>query len=42
VCAAAQAIADAVPDAERDAQHVVPDVFDEHLVPAVARAVVNA
>ena len=41
-CAAAQAIADAVPDDERDAHHIVPDVFDEHLVPAVARAVMNA
>ena len=41
-CAAAQAIADAVPDDERDAHHIVPDVFDEQLVPAVARAVMNA
>jgi malate dehydrogenase (oxaloacetate-decarboxylating) len=24
----------AVPDAERDPQHIVPDVFDEQLVPA--------
>lgn len=41
-CAAAQAIADAVPDDERAAHHIVPDVFDEQLVPAVARAVMNS
>ena len=41
-CAAARAIADVVPESERDARHIVPDVFDEHLVPAVARAVMDA
>ena len=37
--AAAQAIADAVSEPERDAEHIVPDVFAEHLAPAVAQAV---
>ena len=41
-CAAARAITAAMPDDERDAQHIVPDVFDEHLAPAVAQAVMNA
>jgi malate dehydrogenase (oxaloacetate-decarboxylating) len=41
-CAAARAIAEAVPGDRRDTQHIVPDVFDEHLVPAVARAVMDA
>lgn len=41
-CAAARAIAGEVPGGQRDAQHIVPDVFDENLVPAVARAVINA
>ena len=41
-CAAARAIADAVPAATLDAEHIVPDVFDEDLVPAVAQAVMNA
>jgi malate dehydrogenase (oxaloacetate-decarboxylating) len=41
-CAAAHAIADAVSKDELDAEHIVPDVFDEDLVPAVARAVMNA
>jgi malate dehydrogenase (oxaloacetate-decarboxylating) len=40
-CAAARAIADEVADDERDAEHIVPDVFDENLVPAVARAVMD-
>jgi malate dehydrogenase (oxaloacetate-decarboxylating) len=39
-CAAARAIADAVD--EPDAGHIVPSVFDESLVPAIARAVANA
>jgi malate dehydrogenase (oxaloacetate-decarboxylating) len=39
---AACAIAGKVPDGQRDAQHLVPDVCDENLVPAVARAVMNA
>jgi malate dehydrogenase (oxaloacetate-decarboxylating) len=37
--AAAQAIADAVPESERDAGHIVPDVFAGHLASAVAQAV---
>lgn len=41
-CAAARAIADTVPGGKRDAQHIVPDVFDVNLVPAVAHAVMNA
>ncbi len=42
-CAAARAIAAAVPDDTLDADHIVPDVFDEEdLVPAVARAIINA
>ncbi len=40
--AAARAIADVVPEPERDADHIVPDVFDGHLAPAVARAVREA
>lgn len=40
--AAARAIADAVPQPERDAGHIVPDVFNEHLAPAVAQAVREA
>jgi malate dehydrogenase (oxaloacetate-decarboxylating) len=40
--AAARAIADVVPERERDADHIVPDVFDGHLAPAVARAVREA
>jgi malate dehydrogenase (oxaloacetate-decarboxylating) len=40
--AAAEAIADAVAEGDLDAGHIVPDVFDENLVPAVARAVMNA
>jgi malate dehydrogenase (oxaloacetate-decarboxylating) len=40
--AAARAIADVVGDDMLDAEHIVPDVFDERLVPAVARAVMNA
>jgi malate dehydrogenase (oxaloacetate-decarboxylating) len=40
--AAAQAIADAVPGRDLDPRHIVPDVFDEDLVPAVARAVQEA
>ena len=41
-CAAAHAIADAVSEDELDAEHIVPDVFGEDLVPAAARAVMNA
>jgi len=41
-CAAAHAIADTVSEDELDAEHIVPDVFDENLVPAVAQAVMNA
>ena len=41
-CAAGHAIADAVSEDELDAEHIVPDVFDEDRVPAVARAVMNA
>jgi malic enzyme len=40
--AAAQAIGDAVTDDVRDRGHIVPDVFDEDLVPAVAKAVMDA
>jgi malic enzyme len=39
-CAAADAIASVVDDL--DADHIVPSVFDERLVPAVARAVAGA
>jgi malate dehydrogenase (oxaloacetate-decarboxylating) len=39
--AAARALADVVAD-ELDADHVVPSVFDERVVPAVARAVADA
>jgi malate dehydrogenase (oxaloacetate-decarboxylating) len=41
-CAAAHASADAVPEADRDAEHIVPDVYDEEIVPAVAQAVRKA
>jgi malate dehydrogenase (oxaloacetate-decarboxylating) len=41
-CAAARAIARAVPEDKLDAGHIVPDVFDDDLVPAVARAVMDA
>ena len=41
-CAAGHAIADAVSEDELDAEHIVPDVFDDDLVPAVARAVMDA
>ena len=41
-CAAAGAIAGAVPDDKLDAAHIVPDIFDDDLVPAVARAVMDA
>jgi malate dehydrogenase (oxaloacetate-decarboxylating) len=41
-CAAARAIAGAVPDDKLNAEHIVPDVFDDDLVPAVARAVMDA
>ena len=41
-CAAAQAIARAVADDRLDTGHIVPDVFDDNLVPAVARAVMDA
>ena len=34
--------AEAVTDDKLDAEHIVPDVFDEDLVPALARAVMNA
>jgi malate dehydrogenase (oxaloacetate-decarboxylating) len=37
--AAAQAIADTVSPADLDTEHIVPSVFDERLVPAVAAAV---
>jgi malate dehydrogenase (oxaloacetate-decarboxylating) len=40
--AAARAIARAVPEDRLDAGHIVPDVFDDDLVPAVARAVMDA
>jgi malate dehydrogenase (oxaloacetate-decarboxylating) len=37
--AAAHAIAGTVRDDRLDAEHIVPSVFDERLVPAVAQAV---
>lgn len=40
--AAAEAIADQVPGDALTAERIVPDVFDEDLVPAVARAVASA
>jgi malate dehydrogenase (oxaloacetate-decarboxylating) len=41
-CAATRAIAGPVPDDKLDTGHIVPDVFDDHLMPAVARAVMDA
>jgi malate dehydrogenase (oxaloacetate-decarboxylating) len=41
-CAAARAIAGTVRGGDLDAEHIVPSVFDENLVPAVAAAVRDA
>jgi malate dehydrogenase (oxaloacetate-decarboxylating) len=40
--AAANAIADIVDDSERNAEYVIPSVFDSRVVDAVAKAVINA
>ncbi|MNB72815.1 NAD-dependent malic enzyme [compost metagenome] len=40
--AAAHAIADSVSDAERSAQYIIPDIFNEQIVPNVRKAVILA
>jgi len=40
--AAAYAIADLIPDEERNAENIIPSLFDERVAPAVAKAVAKA
>ena len=40
--AAAQALADLVPDDELSADYIIPAAFDERVAPAVAKAVAEA